>query len=433
MRIVRTKLSGRNELDSPAILDTSSIAILSARLLLDLSPSASMARKYEEELVRSHLRMLYSVHENQETIVTGSSPEPLIAEASAELMHSSVIINGKETPFMEVWKLLVQFVERGLLPQGTIGQLLGRVFSIFAMDRAIEGTSTKRELKYQTPVTVAEYYQALLTDEAWKILKDSTPANCSSLTEESREKRFEDVFADAYFHFSHYGKANDETPLQDCYGWALWLRGTAILCQLNQTRTDRALPIFFSKPTGTLSAQSTSMALDQDKTGQKEDPGTIAIQSAENIGLFTQGQKLPYIAAVHCYALTEDERINTSHPNTYALQSPKKDEAAPRYQIDFRGLAAYRNITESMKSDVRRMIDGTKTRLFTHHPRPGNLDLVRQMLPLLNGDSSTTAWFRGLDKPLSGAAGGVPSQGSGAGEGSGGPSVRNKKLKNKKQ
>jgi len=432
MRIVRTKLSGRDGLNSPAILDTSSIAILSARLFLDLSPAASTAGKYEEELVRSHLRMLYSVHENQETIVTGSSPEPLIAEASAELMHSSIRINGQEKPFMDVWNLLVEFVKRGLLPQGTIGQLLGRIFSIFAMDRAIEGTLTKRELKYQTPVTVAEYYQALLTDEAWKILKDSTPTNCSSLTEESREKRFEDAFADAYFHFSHYGKANDETPLQDCYGWALWLRGTAILCQLNQTRTDRALPIFFSKPTGTLSAQSTSMALDQDKTGQKEDPETVAIQSAEILGLFKQGQNLPYIAAVHCYALTEDEGINTSH-NTYALQSPTKDEAAPRYQIDFRGLAAYRNITESMKSDIRRMIDGTKTTLFTHHPRQGSLDLVRQMLPLLNGDSSTTAWFGGLDNPLPGGAGGGPSQGSGAGEGSGGPSVRKKKKKKKKQ
>jgi hypothetical protein len=409
MRIVRTKLSGRNGLNSPAILDISSIAILSARLLLDLSPTASMARKYEEELVRSHLRMLYSVHENQETIVTGSSPEPLIAEASAELMHSSIRINGQEKPFMDVWNLLVEFVKRGLLPQGTIGQLLGRIFSIFAMDRAIEGPLTKRELKYQTPVTVAEYYQALLTDEAWEVLKDSTPANCSSLTEESREKRFEDAFADAYFHFSHYGKANDETPLQDCYGWALWLRGTAILCQLNQTRTDRALPIFFSKPTGTLSAKSTSMALDQDKTGEKEDPGTVAIQSAEILGLFTQGQNLPYIAAVHCYALTEDEGINTSHPNTYGLQSPQKDEAAPRYQIHFRGLAAYRNITESMKSNIRRMIDGTKNALFMHHPRQGSLDLVRQMLPLLDGDSSTTAWFGGLDHLPVGAGAG-PSQ-----------------------
>jgi len=120
------------------------------------------------------------------------------------------------------------------------------------MDRAIEGTSTKRELKYQTPVTVAEYYKALLT-EAWEVLRDSTPENCSSLIEEFREKRFED----AYLHYSHYGKASDETPMQDHYGWALWLRWTAIVCQLNQTHSDRALPIFFFKPTGTHSAKST--------------------------------------------------------------------------------------------------------------------------------------------------------------------------------
>ena len=124
------------------------------------------------------------------------------------------------------------------------------------MDRAIEGTSTKREFKYQTPVTIAEYYKALLT-EAWEVLRDSTPENRSSLIEEFREKRFEDAFADAYLHYSHYGKASDETPMQDHYGWALWLRWTAILCQLNQTHSDRGLPIFFFKPTGTHFAKST--------------------------------------------------------------------------------------------------------------------------------------------------------------------------------
>jgi hypothetical protein len=38
-------------------------------------------------LVRNHLRMLYSVREDRYTIVTGSSPEPLIAEASAQMMN----------------------------------------------------------------------------------------------------------------------------------------------------------------------------------------------------------------------------------------------------------------------------------------------------------------------------------------------------------
>jgi hypothetical protein len=398
MRIVRTKLSGRSMPQSPADLDASSIAILSARLLIDMSPTTSKARVLEQDQVRRNFRMLYSVHDNRETTLTGSSSEPLVAEAAAELMHLNVKVNGKVVPYLDVWALLVEFVETGLLPQGDIGELLGRVLSIFAMDLAIDNTPTKRELKYQTPVTVAEYYKALLTDEAWNVLKDSVPINRSDLSKESAEKTFEAAFADAHFHFSHYAKANDETPLQDRYGWALWLRGCAILCQLNQMRSDRALPIFFSTPTNKVSPSSMSVALDQDKTGQKEDPATVAVQSAEVLGLFSDERKPPYIASVHCYALTDREGITVHTPNTHYLRSKIKDKAAPRYQINFRGLAAYRNVTESMKIDIRRMIDGTKNAVFTHHPRPDNLDLLHQMLPLLGGDGATTAWFGGLNQ-----------------------------------
>jgi isochorismate synthase EntC len=94
MSIIREKLSGCPWLSEiPAEIDASSIAILSARLLLDLSPATAHAKRYEE-LVRNHLRMLYSVHENRQTIVTGSSPEPLIAEASAQIMNHPLANKG---------------------------------------------------------------------------------------------------------------------------------------------------------------------------------------------------------------------------------------------------------------------------------------------------------------------------------------------------
>jgi hypothetical protein len=146
----------------PAVLDTSSMAILSARLLLDLSPASSLARKYEEEQIRSHMRNLYSVGNDLESMVSGSSSEPIIAKASAQLMHSN--IEGDTRPYMNVWDLIVQYVKQGLLLQGAVGELLGRVLSIFAMDRAIESASVTRDLKYQTPVRVTEYYRALLTN-----------------------------------------------------------------------------------------------------------------------------------------------------------------------------------------------------------------------------------------------------------------------------
>jgi hypothetical protein len=419
MRVARMKLSGRDKLVEPAVLDASSVAILSARLLLDLSPASSIARKYEEEQIRSHMRTLYSVSKDLESMVSGSSSEPVIAEAAAQLMHSNV--QGDTKPYMDTWDLVVQYVERGLLPQGTVGELLGRVLSIFAMDCAIEGVPVTRDLKYQTPVKVTDYYRELLTDDAWECVRKSTPANRQSLTEESANMTFEEAFADAYLHFSHYGKANDETPLQDHYGWAAWLRGTAILSQLNQMRTDRALPMIFSPSNDKISARCTSMVLEQDKTSPTEDPTTVAIQDAELLGVFTQGQKLPYIAAVHCYGVTKNEGVVAHGPIPKKLRSPANDIAAPRYQINFCGLAAYRGLNDTMKSDIHRMIDGSKNALFNKHPRQEYLHMVRQMLPLLNGHVSATAWFGGLDSgPMGQALSSGSDDGGGGGVGVGG-------------
>jgi hypothetical protein len=210
-------------------------------------------------------------------------------------MHSS--IRGNKA-YMNMWDLLVKFVDKGLVPQGTIGELIGCVLSISVMDGAIHALTKHCKLKYQTPVTVAAYYKAPLTDVAWESLRQSIPVNGARLSEASVAITFKVAFTNAYFHFLHYGKANNVTLMQDLFAWALWLRGIAILCQLNQELTNHTIPIFFSS-LGTVSPKSVSLALEQDKTGQLADPCTTDIQSAETLGLFSQGNKLPYIALIY--------------------------------------------------------------------------------------------------------------------------------------
>jgi hypothetical protein len=395
IRNVQVKLSGRPwPPNSPAHLDPSSIAVLSARLLLDLSPASVNAKRYEEELVRNHLRLLYSVQDDRQTIVTGSSPEPLVAEASALIMHHCL----ESELYINYWGLLGEFVDHGLAAQGSIGELIGRALSIYAMDCAIGRLVEVCELKYQTPVTVADYYKALLTKDAWETLRRSIPANRARLSVDSATTTFEDAFKDAYFHFSHYGKANDSSPMCDTYAWALWLRGTAVACQLNQELTDRMAPIYFSG-LGKVSPKTISVNLDQDKTGQNVNPTTVAIQSAESLSIFSRGNKLPYIAAVHCYALTKNQGITVTSPNGYLRRRRGEiGEEAPRYQIDFRGLSAYGCITDAVKSDIRTMINQSKNAVFNYHPRDYGIPLLRRMLPVLTNDPEPTEWFGGLDR-----------------------------------
>jgi hypothetical protein len=60
-------------------------------------------------------------------------------------------------------------------------------------------------------------------------------------------------------------------------------------------------------------------------------PPSVAIHSAEHLSIFSGASKLPYIAAVHWYALTKNEGITVSQPSsqTDKLQTPKNDLEAP--------------------------------------------------------------------------------------------------------
>jgi hypothetical protein len=185
--------------------------------------------------------------------------------------------------------------------------------------------------------------------------------------------------------------------MQDSYAWAGWLRGTAVLCQLNQELSDRVHYIYFSDE-GKVGPTSMSVDLNQDKTGQTTKPDNAGTQSAEDLKTFSRGNKLPYIAAVHCYALTSNEGIFATQAHSHNVRGENvQDREAPRYQIDFRGLAAYRNLTEATKDAIRSMINGSKNYLFNNHSREYALHLVHQMMPVLSSEPAATAWFDGSE------------------------------------
>ena len=118
------------------------------------------------------------------------------------------------------------------------------------MDCVINGLSKVCKPKYQTPVTVADYYKVLLMDELWQALCKSTPVNHAQLTKISAKTTFEDAFKHAYFNFLHYSKANDSSLMCNTYAWVNWLCGTMIVCQLNQELSDHMMPIYFSDQGG---------------------------------------------------------------------------------------------------------------------------------------------------------------------------------------
>jgi hypothetical protein len=88
------------------------------------------------------------------------------------------------------------------------------------------------------------------------------------------------------------------------------------------------------------------------------------------LDVISRGSKRPYIATVHWYAPTTNEDIAVGIDNS-DFQQPENDAESPRYQIDIRGLASYRNLNESTRTVIRTMIDRAKNRVF--YNTPGNM------------------------------------------------------------
>src|SRR5882762_7225285 len=128
------------------------------------------------------------------------------------------------------------------------------------------------------------------------------------------------------------------------------------------------------------------------------DPTNVPIQSAESLSIFSHGNKLPYIAAVHCYALTENQGIMVTMPCSHDLRNQINDEEAPRYQIDFHGLDAYGNITDAVRTAIRTMINQSKNAMFNKHSRGYGIPTLRRMLPVLTKDPACTEWLGGFDR-----------------------------------
>ena len=133
-------------------------------------------------------------------------------------------------------------------------------------------------------------------------------------------------------------------------------------------------------------------------------PPTVSTQSAEHLSIFSQGTKLPYIAAVHCYALTHRQGISVFKPlpQTEKLQSKSNDLEAPRYQIDFCGLSAYASIADTDKGIILGMISCSKNAIFASYSRHYGVASVRRMLPLLTQHPASTEWFQGSNQVTAG-------------------------------
>ncbi|KAF9487191.1 hypothetical protein BDN71DRAFT_1514213 [Pleurotus eryngii] len=352
MDMVKTKILCRRwpEMEGKSPEAAAILTILSSRLYLTAA-ATPMGRTVELEAVRAHLRVLYSVDKFREIFFSGSPSEPIISIACAELMHARI----DSKPYFHFWNHVIGHIAKHENHSGHIGELIGRAFSIDAMDRVIlekYPSEAADPLRFGKPIKVLDYYRSLLRHDLFEALCKSLPANASCLSRKDGSTTFAKAFENAYLHFSHYARAADSAPLQVDYLWALFARGCAIQTHPGQVLTDRALPMHFGE--GPIGPSQTSVILDQDKSGAT--PGRVEAQDQNSPYLHvSKGPKgCPYIDAIHCYS-PEFIAPKFLQPGGFVQASLE----APHYRITVRGLESYKavEIDTGLKSQLRAMID----------------------------------------------------------------------------
>lgn len=111
------------------------LAILSARLALDLVFNAESSASIEEALIHSHLRFIHHIHPTNGLIKSCWIQEPIVSEAAAEFF----MLGGARNPCMEVWyealaTVYAQCFTAGLIDRGRTEELVGQVL-LLIMER----------------------------------------------------------------------------------------------------------------------------------------------------------------------------------------------------------------------------------------------------------------------------------------------------------
>jgi hypothetical protein len=104
-------------------------AILSMRLLLSFEPLRESTRSFEAEQVAGYMRVAYSVPLHREYMRSGSSSEPILAEAAAQLMNATGV--GVIRAFSET-------MNDDLIRKGDRGEEVARLLLTLAHDLAVK-------------------------------------------------------------------------------------------------------------------------------------------------------------------------------------------------------------------------------------------------------------------------------------------------------
>ncbi|KAG9297985.1 hypothetical protein G9A89_018813 [Geosiphon pyriformis] len=124
------------------------LAILSPRIALDVNPSL----RINTALIADHMRVCIHITPERESVLSAVPSEPILAEASAQLMHRQGYLES-------ILSFLAVSLRYGIVDAGYRGELVAQLLVLLAIDHV----STRRgSMPYSRVVTVSAFLSELL-------------------------------------------------------------------------------------------------------------------------------------------------------------------------------------------------------------------------------------------------------------------------------
>ncbi|KAH9900744.1 hypothetical protein C8Q73DRAFT_722479 [Cubamyces lactineus] len=454
LELARRKLLCNDNMRMPMDSHTvaAQTAVLDVRIMLSFEPSREAARRHEEQLVASHMRIAYSVPKDRIYLRSGYSSEPILAEAAARQLHewrrqclglgpSATGINVVDrlrdtTDIGPAVQILRKSLDHDLISRGDVGEIVGRLLLLLARDSATCATSSDSDdPHFSNPVPVTTLLVQLLSEAFAKDVLTSKPDNLPA-NDPRGDLTFAEAFKDAVVNFTHFAKWADDSALSQDTALGCFIRSMAVICRNNAATVDIFIPVLMNKDAA-LDASVMSGIMVQFKL--RAHSGTTAAYAidATKVGLFKQTpdddetQRHPYITLIMELGVTSEppllasipvkpeskesiavnkklgEKTPVSNAGAPLQDTPSKvvlippaprrrrGSAYPRYSIYVYGCSptVYRVISQNERGVYKHILGSGK--LLAEHPRqdPTSLRLVRMLKPFFAIGHTSWHWL----------------------------------------
>jgi hypothetical protein len=287
--ICHHKISIRHEdLKRPAVT-----ALLDVLLSLDFEPGRLKAHNREVELIADHMRIVFSVPEHREYLLSGYPSEPLLAEAAARQMEQFQMLSWD--PDVNVMAEMLSWEFNGaLLDQGQRSEVVFRLLLSSAYRRAVQSDHPDdSEHNFSKGCKLTTFISELFSPDYANQILQSVPDNVKSST------TFATAFQDAVVRFTHFGKMADDTGTNTWGMFAAFVRCMAIICCSSENGVDLLIPVLLEREKMLDEAVMTGLLIQVKPKGSL--PRYEIHQEALDFfpaGPSSMGDKRPYITLV---------------------------------------------------------------------------------------------------------------------------------------